>query len=292
MGRIDNLAVVNPNFSLVLPVGCNAHCKFCFWSKHDDALTEEAYIRRVKYAIRELPEAFNQCSITGGEPSLFKRLPELCELVKTRFDKVVLTTNGRVPSATYNVNHVNISRHSYEDDRNFEVFNTFTVANTGKLRRLCLQYEGKGTDVTLNCVVPAHASLAELRKFIAYAQQVGAHSVCFRVKMGTLRRLKCLDNVHVKTISECPVCRREQILLQGMIVTVAYSLAEPSNELGGVYELILQPDGYITSDWEGKHRVALRPRKMKLGGEAVRGGGGCGGRGCYPPMRACGLGGC
>ena len=62
-----NLAVYNPNFSIVVPSGCNAACKFCFWEQ-SRSLSKEEFLQRLEEVLLELPEDFEQCSITGGVP--------------------------------------------------------------------------------------------------------------------------------------------------------------------------------------------------------------------------------
>ena len=78
------LAVDNPNLSVILPVGCNARCEFCYWEP-GVGLTPEKF----KFVSDTLPkDTFEQCSITGGEPTLLPNLIDYLKIAKDRFKKV------------------------------------------------------------------------------------------------------------------------------------------------------------------------------------------------------------
>ena len=47
------LMVDNPNVSLIMPVGCNAKCDFCYWQKSSNITIE-----RFKFIINTLPSLF------------------------------------------------------------------------------------------------------------------------------------------------------------------------------------------------------------------------------------------
>lgn len=125
------LMVNNPNISLIMPVGCNAKCSFCYWKK-SDGIT----IDRFKFICDTLPIIFEQISITGGEPTLDSNLIEYLKIARKRFKKIVLNTNGfKLMKEHFKyVDHVNISRHHYDDLINNNIFQTITVPNMLKLK--------------------------------------------------------------------------------------------------------------------------------------------------------------
>ena len=141
------LSVVNPNLSVILPVGCNAKCDFCYWSP-DFGLTTD----RFEFISKTLPEAFNQVSITGGEPTLHPLLIDYLNIARNRFDKIVLNTNGYklTPKIANMVNHVNISRHHFSDEENNKIFNTIDIPTALDIK-LLLKLTN---NITLNCVLP------------------------------------------------------------------------------------------------------------------------------------------
>ena len=78
-------------------------------------------------------------------------------------------------------------------------------------------------------------------------------------------------------VGDCPVCRKSRYLYKGMEVYFTTSEFEPKDILGDedVYELILQPNGDLTLDWEGKNIVGLG-REIKFVLDIEEGGGSCG----------------
>jgi len=59
-------------------------------------------------------------------------------------------------------------------------------------------------------------------------------------------------------ISECPVCMKNKYVEKGMDIYFTTSEEEPKDVLGSaIYEFILQPNGDLTIDWEGKEVVSL-----------------------------------
>ena len=120
------LSVNNPNLSVILPVGCNGNCAFCYW-KQSDGLT----VSRFKFVCDTLPAMFKQCSITGGEPTLCTQLQEYIEVAMSRFEKVVLNTNGfaLTDETVTSCDFINISRHHYLDDKNKAIFALLNKCN-------------------------------------------------------------------------------------------------------------------------------------------------------------------
>ena len=255
-----NLAVYNPNFSIVVPTGCNAKCKFCFW-EGGKGVDKEEYLTKLKRVLDFLPQEFTQCSITGGEPTMLPWLGEILELVRKRFARVVLSTNGyRLYTSIRiynNVDHINISRHSASAYMNKKIFGTDSVPSDVMLEAICNDANAQGVDVTLNCVVKEGLATESVYEYVQYAKDVGANAVCFRKEHSDLVPLPAEGKMLTKVVdgSECPVCRTNVMLIRGMKVSWKYSVSEPSNELDSIYELVMQPDGSLTSDWKGEHEI-------------------------------------
>jgi len=255
-----NLAVGNPNLSIVLPGPCNGHCKFCFW-KPQIFLIRPAYVRVVKDILKNLPEQFKQISITGGEPAISPYLEDVLKLIdKKKFLKVVLTTNGtnlmnKLNVISKKVNHINISRHHYDDSVVKEIYGTNTIPNEEELIALCSECNRLGMDVTFNCVITNNISPKNIRRFINHAKDCGASAVSFRKQHGNLeptKHEKYYEGWKTTYSSCCPVCRTKGQFIDGMYVNWKCSSLEPSVELKGVYEGIIQTNGNFTADWEGK----------------------------------------
>lgn len=256
-----NLAVSNPNFSIVVPGGCNARCRFCFW-KQTDRNVSPLYFSALSKTLANLPGAFRECSITGGEPTASDLLPTILEMARARFAKVVLSSNGfRLRDEVFSrIDHLNISRHHWADTKNRERFGTVTVPGAAALQAMCRRANAAGVDVTLNCVVaPGFADSGFVYDYIDFAKQMGANAVCFRKEHGDLEDLPVEKWLHSRVIREggCPACRTKVRLIAGMPVTWRYGLLEPTEVMTGVYELVFQQDGRLTADWAGKKPVRL-----------------------------------
>ena len=255
-----NLAVNNPNFSIVVPTGCNAECDFCFWQESDSAKWGLEYLRALNDTLVALPEEFKQCSITGGEPTTSGMLRDILILARLRFDKVVLTTNGYNLEAWMfeYVDHVNISRHHHDDYDNQAIFRTDTVPDSDILTQLCEDANKAGVDVTINTVVSADFNdCGFLNRMIQFTKDVNANALCIRKQHGNIEDLPVESNIPNKVSYEhsCGVCLIKERLIDGMKTTWRYSVAEPSNELGAIYELVFNQDCSITSDWAGNEEI-------------------------------------
>lgn len=241
------LTVNNPNLSLVMPIGCNANCEFCYWEKRT-GLT----IERFKFICDTLPPIFKQISITGGEPTLCSNLIEYLKIARNRFNKVVLNTNGfRLNKEHFKyVDHVNISRHHWDDLINSEVFNTSNNPTALELKKIC----GYG-DVTLNCVLPDKFADKEfVSKYIDFAKRCKA-KVAFRKFFNNLDLLPIDNNETLINEHGCPACLHRQHKISGIDVTYKYSVKETFEAANGIYELIVQSNGDLTFDWDGNNKL-------------------------------------
>lgn len=252
-----NYAVDNPNFSIIVPAGCNAKCEFCFWKQPNDAITGVKYLKRLNQVLQELPSQFTQCSITGGEPTACGLLREILTLVRLRFDKVVMSSNGySIQNWMFDyIDHLNISRHDYQDGHNERIFGTDTVPNMHKLADICERANEHGVDVTLNTVLaPDFDEYNFIDKMVDFTKVVGANAICFRKEHSDIEPMPVEDYIHNKVTYEhgCGVCLIKERLMKGVKTTWRYSVLEPSQELGAIYELVFHANGKLTLDWEAK----------------------------------------
>jgi molybdenum cofactor biosynthesis enzyme MoaA len=244
-GNGMKLSVENPNFSVVMPVDCNADCNFCYWEK-DVGLSFE----RFKEVAETLPMIFEQCSITGGEPTMQKDLSKWIRVANKNFKKVVLNTNGAflTKDLAMSVDHVNLSRHHYDELANMKIFGTATVPDASKIWELC-----QVTDVTLNCYLPDDFDdLTFIANYIKFAKHVGA-KVAFRKNYSNLDILPVDRDDTVISQHSCGACLHRYHKIADVDVTFKYSVPETHEHTGGIYELILQANGRLTYDWAGEN---------------------------------------
>lgn len=256
----SNTTINNPNFSIVVPGGCNGKCDFCFWQKTKPCGN---YINKLTETLNNLPSQFYQISLTGGEPTISPYLKSILETIdKRNFTKVVLTTNGSklldvIPMLEGKVNHINISRHHYEEDLNNNVFKTKMISNR-QLKHVIAELNKVGIDVTLSAVLNENLNnKSQIKEYIDFAHRMGATQVFFRKPHGTLEPTSVEKAFESYKGSEyhCPVCRTKTQLIEGMHVAWKASLEEPSSVMSKIYELIYHEDGSVTKDWEGKLNV-------------------------------------
>lgn len=261
----------DPNFSIVLPGGCNAKCDFCFsqFSQRDPVLVSE-YVSRLADVLSTLPRQFYQISITGGEPMLSKYLPMVLGVIapyKKQFTNVLLTTNGTdlVAHAEFLngiVDHVNISRHHYDEDQNKGIFGGSYQESDKTTMDAIKQCSVYGIDVSFNCVIPEDMSDVNfIFEYIRWAQRMGGIAVRFRKQNGTLDSApieKYFENHKVLWRGECPVCRTKKQLIAGMPVYWKTSIVEPSEIITEkIFELIFDKDGKVYADWNGQRELSM-----------------------------------
>lgn len=295
-----------PNTTLMLPGSCNAACDFCFWNRDEAKIKPPAdYLDRVFSHLSLLPDAFHVLSISGGEPTLspwFGRV--LARLGQYRrshqLDRVVLTTHGGnlLPFLTAVgcvVDHVNISRHAIGTAANRDVFKTDKAPTDDALRDMILRLHAEtACDATLNCVVRPGVSVAFCDEFIAYAKDLGADAVSFRKVASdaapTAAEMVFAAKYGVMNETKCQVCRGMEQQVSGFAVRWKGSVSEPSMQTGGIYEVVIHPDGNVYADWGMKIPLVFAPqpppRRPSLpaqiaspvcgGGCGSRSGGGCG----------------
>lgn len=280
------LAINDPNFTIVLPGACQAQCDFCFWRQEKEI---DNWLDILRYNINNLPVEFEQLSISGGEPTLSKYLIPVLTMpeIKRRFKKIVLTSNGynlldkSIKDAISNsVNHINISRHKYNDDENQSVFKTTQVPSSNLLAHICDEYEKIGIDVTLNAVINLEASIEDLDKMVSLTKEVGAASLALRLDNSLGKSMSPIFTELNKRpaiyTNECPVCFSAAYQYKGISVSYKSSEKEPSVSMGGVYELIYHPSGKMTTDWD-QNILYVKPRETYVK-PYIPTGGGCGTR--------------
>ena len=259
--KIFETTIMNPNLSIVVPGGCNGKCDFCFWKKSTPCGN---YLEKLNNVLTKLPAQFYQLSLTGGEPTLSPHLESILNLIdKKVFKHTVLTSNGAklidfVSQLEGKIDHVNISRHHYKDEINDSIFKSKMLTKE-ELQHVANELNKVGIDVTFSAVLNENLSTQkDIHNYIQFAKECGASQIFFRKPHGTLEPTEVEKAYESYKSSEyhCPVCRTKNQLIEGIKVAWKASLEEPSKELGGtIYELIINENGDVTKDWEGKMRV-------------------------------------
>jgi molybdenum cofactor biosynthesis enzyme MoaA len=266
MNKSYKLTRKNPNFSLVVPGPCNAKCNFCFW-KHEKLPND--YMEKLENVMygNVLPDYCQQISLTGGEPTASPYLKTILNKVnKNKFKKVVLTSNGfKLNEHAINmvgiVDHLNISRHHFDDTINNSVFKTNTIPSKDSLKETVSFIRDMKIDITLNCVTSHITSVKEIEQYIEFAKEIQADHVSFRKPHGNIDATELenhfFKNYEILNEDKCPVCRMTEQIINDVHVVWRAGNLEPSKDTNGVYEFIMQQNGNITSDWDGKNRLDI-----------------------------------
>jgi organic radical activating enzyme len=253
----------DPNFSIVLQGPCNADCKFCFSkNKKVGSSVLADYLNNLNKTLKELPEQFYQISITGqGEPLLSSRIvPVLSSIIphRTKYTNVLLTTNGTrllemVDIVCSAVDHINISRHHWDEVKNKEIFGGSYSVMDGDLVNMISECSKYGVDIGANCVINDSTDREFIEKYIAWASSIGFTAIRFRKENGTLDKTPVEETFadhKVLWSGSCPVCRTDLQMILGKQVYWKSSVIEPSDHVDKIFEVVFAPDGNNYADWE------------------------------------------
>lgn len=256
----------DPNFTIVVPGGCNAKCDFCFWEKQT---TPDDYLSRLDHVLENLPKKFEKLSISGGEPTISKHFDDILTLVSLygdRFNHIVLTTNGtglekHFDRIATSVDFINISRHHWDDNISNQIFGTESIPSKEELRDIVEEYNKIDIPVRVNCVLTDKLNSKEdIEKMIEFSQYIGASSIAFRKQHGELVRpdqMAPFNEYILLHEGGCPVCRTWVQRIKGFEVHWKASQLEPKEYVPDIYELVFHPTGRLTRDWSDTDVVEI-----------------------------------
>lgn len=161
---------------------CNAKCSWC--------VENIGYKPKKKVAFSAIAEkaleyGAKNIILLGGEPTLYKHLKEIINLLSDNDRNVYITTNGSmltkefVEKKLYNLYGVNISIHHYDMNKTNEI--TGLNLNKSQLEQSIKSLTDRNIKVRLNCncINGYIDSVEEIHKFIEFAKQIGATNVRF-----------------------------------------------------------------------------------------------------------------
>lgn len=284
------------NISIITPGGCSAKCDFCFW---EIKKTPKNYISKLYNFLSTIESGRFSLSITGAEPTESVYLYHILKMIssmKNKFTKVVMTTNGSRLMDFINieenlnvlqkaVDHINISRHHYNENVNERIFNSKNIPTNDEVMQIITFLNMVGIDVTFNCVLTDMMNDKEnVINYIVHAKNMHASAVTFRdAHDGDSITINPVEKIFssYKTIQEssCGACRIATKIIAGIKCNFHYSVKEPTKVMDGIYEFIIQQNGDVTLDWDGNliytgddhkekvfdHKYADKLKKLFLG---------------------------
>ena len=163
---------------------CNASCAFCCSKKVNKVITNFDF-EKFKEIILEINKKvrINKCSFTGGEPTLeFQTLIKCLEFVKS-IDKnifTVINTNGinlnKLSPYLHLINSIALSRHHYNDETNFKIFNNFNLPITEDIS----EFPDKSKlHLSCNLIKEYVGNPQEVVNYLEWVSTIGCYDVGF-----------------------------------------------------------------------------------------------------------------
>ncbi|MFC6080080.1 radical SAM/SPASM domain-containing protein [Sphaerisporangium aureirubrum] len=183
--------------SLQLTYACNLRCTHCYqWNEQGffrefgiEKVRNELDLAILERLLRETAELKPKTFLWGGEPLMYRRLPELTELLERYPRKVNICTNGllikrNLPhllrlgdnlNLTVSLDGLGADHEALRGPRSFDR----TVDNIRAVLDLRRSGEYKG-ELTVNCMV-SNETVGKLYEFMEWAEDLGVHSVYFQL---------------------------------------------------------------------------------------------------------------
>lgn len=200
----------NFNFSIFTDDYCNADCKFCVaqlryenqkMAYKKEKLPDDVYLKRLDEVLNFIRPLNPSISITGGEPTISKKLVPILELVnKYGFRKRTITTNGShlfdivngSPIIDHlvknNWDHLNISRTSIDDKLNQQIMRykcNEGYCGNDMLKDILDTIKDTNLKHRLSCLLLKDSvnSVEKIRDYVDFYTKLGANSFIFRELM-------------------------------------------------------------------------------------------------------------
>ena len=264
---------------------CNAKCKFCVEQGCPINENADDFLNSVDKMLNEMNKNDNlfSVSLTGGEPLLFKKFPELIDLLKQYPIKfLTMNTNGVLLPKNRDLvdgvlDFVDISRHAIDDTENNQIFKSkmLTKEELKELKKQLLE-----TKMRIQCVMSNVRTVDDMNRFLeefSFADDI------------SFRRLMTLPDEYGVTYDRCED-NYDQILdyayhnfdfveqtIQDYYVyeiwnngktniTFSYSnmdmlRKEEHKENDSIFrEFIIHPDGLVAGSWKKDHKILYKAR--------------------------------
>lgn len=205
------LVYKNANLSIHVTDKCNADCAFCIAHLRylNDGLVylkpeieeDENYYIRLNQVLESMGDLNPSVSITGGEPSVNRKLPTILTiLAKHNVRKRTMTTNGtglfyktNVPNKTvfdalesYQLEHLNVSRahHDAKENARIMVMNEKLMPD-GMLEEIVQDAARRGIKTRLSCALLKEgvSTYDDMMRYVEWGEKIGVDNVIFRQLM-------------------------------------------------------------------------------------------------------------
>lgn len=221
----------NANMSIHVTDKCNADCGFCIAHLRylNEGLTylkpeiedEEKYYQRLDEILKLTKFINPSVSITGGEPTVSKKLPNILKILSSHdVRKRTITTNGTGlflkagenktvldALSDYKLEHLNISRAHFNSKLNADIMVMKEhLMPEGKLEEIIQEAKIRGIKTRLSCALLKNgiSSIDDIMKYTEWGLKLGVDNVIFR-------QLMQFDDTKVKPGRIPNYCKEEEM---------------------------------------------------------------------------------
>lgn len=200
----------NANLSIHVTDKCNADCAFCIAHLRylndgnvylkPEIEEDQRYYERLEQILMATAHLRPSVSITGGEPSVNRKLPTILNiLARHNVRKRTITTNGtglfhRTSNgstvlealADYQLEHLNISRAHDDTTRNAQIMVMQEhLMPEGRLQEIIQEAHRHGIKARLSCALLKHgiSTVDDIMRYTDWAVGLGVDNVIFRQLM-------------------------------------------------------------------------------------------------------------
>ena len=182
IGAIDKILHGTSEVHLDIGKKCNFDCSYCPSGVHDN-FSPFMSIKKIKKAL-EIIESHSgvimnkSCVITGGEPTLFKDLNKLIQVLKKdNFKKIKINTNGTAPYKTY-AKLLEDKSINLELSFHYEFTTEKIIEKCSKLKKIYeKQIQLKALSRTNEFIDKVESYTSEYQQFPIYEKHDGVHNI-------------------------------------------------------------------------------------------------------------------
>ncbi len=291
----------NINLYIIPSFVCNYSCKFCISQTGNDVIrrinSDKIFYSKLNEALRFSQEFNPSISITGGEPTIEKRLPGILMTIKKyNFRNPNITTNlsGLVlfPEQLEAINnssikYLNISRHHYDSEVNARFMRAKFKTSNEDLRRI-INKTNPRIKIRLQACLSKESmsSYQDIIEYIKFADSLNVKKTMFSefpefpmngtydlsVINYTKNNFAPINNIisevekssHFKKVFTLkgPYYSRSIYLyddkIEVIFATANYKVMQELEDTNYVDALIFNPDGSLTGSWNYNSKVFIK----------------------------------
>lgn len=206
---VEKRVYSNVNLSVFVDDYCNADCNFCVAQlrfenrgmqfKKSKIVNDQEYYDRLNYVLSEIAPLNPSVSLTGGEPTKSRRLPEILRIISAHgLRKRTFTTNGSglldIVEGKSVINHLidngfqhlNISKAHYDEDTNKKIMKYVSgYCSNDMLETIFAISKANNLRPRMSCVLLKNgiSCVEDMVKYMEFYQDLGLDNVIFRELM-------------------------------------------------------------------------------------------------------------